>query len=127
MFDHVQIKVEDLAASRPFYEAIFAALGHGIVFEEAGVVIGFGPNPHGMFEIRQAGKTVPLSHHAHIAFIAGSEAAVRNFHAEALAHGGRDNGPPGLRPTYEAGYFAAFVIDPNGHNLEAVFTRASSP
>jgi catechol 2,3-dioxygenase-like lactoylglutathione lyase family enzyme len=58
----------------------------------------------------------------HVAFAAPSEEAVRAFHAAALAHGGRDNGAPGFRPEYEAGYFAAFVIDPEGHNVEAVFS-----
>jgi catechol 2,3-dioxygenase-like lactoylglutathione lyase family enzyme len=126
VFDHVQIKVSDLAASRPFYEAIFGALGYGVVFEIAGVVVGFGTSLHCMFEVRQADETAPVSHCTHIAFTAGSEAAVRAFHAAALAKGARDNGLPRLRPEYEDGYFAAFVIDPNGHNLEAVFSRAAS-
>jgi len=123
MFDHVQIKVEDLNKSRPFYEAVLGALGYEVVFEAEGVVVGIGNNPHDMFEIRQATASVPVSKATHIAFIAKSETAVRAFHSAALAHGATDNGPPGLRPIYEEGYFAAFVIDPNGHNLEAVFVK----
>jgi catechol 2,3-dioxygenase-like lactoylglutathione lyase family enzyme len=123
MFDHVQIKVADLRASRPFYDAIFGALGHPVVFEIAGVVVGFGTSLHTMFEVRQADATAPVSASVHIAFTAASEAVVRTFHAVALAHGGTDNGPPRLRPEYEDGYFAAFVMDPNGHNLEAVFSH----
>ena len=123
MFDHVQIKVDDLVRSRAFYEPVLGALGYKVVFDVEAVVVGFGNNPHDMFEVRQAGPDVPLSKAAHIAFIAKSERAVRAFHAVALAHGAKDNGAPGLRPYYEEGYFAAFVIDPNGHNLEAVFKK----
>ena len=123
MFDHVQIKVEDLSGSRRFYEAVLGALGYKVVFEEEGVVVGIGTSPHDMFEVRQASSSAPLSKSTHIAFVARSEAAVRAFHSTALAHGATDNGLPGLRPIYEEGYFAAFVIDPNGHNLEAVFVK----
>lgn len=124
MFDHVQIKVDNLERSRPFYEAVLDSLGYKVVFEVEGFVVGLGNNPHDMFEIRQADANAPISKSTHIAFIAKSEAAVRNFHATALAHGATDNGVPGFRPEYEEGYFAAFVIDPNGHNLEAVFIRS---
>lgn len=124
MFDHVQIKVDDLKNSRPFYEAVLKSLGYGIVLEYEEVVVGFGNNPHDMFEVRQANADAPLSKSVHVAFIAKSEEAVRTFHATALAHGGKDNGKPGFRTEYEEGYYAAFVIDPNGHNLEAVFKGA---
>jgi len=121
MFDHVQIKVGDLKASRPFYAAVLGALGYQVVFEIDGVVVGFGDNLHDMFEVRQMDASVPLSQSVHVAFTAKDQDAVRAFHTTALAHGAVDNGPPGFRPEYEDGYFAAFVIDPNGHNLEAVF------
>lgn len=121
MFDHVQIKVEDLVSSRTFYEAVLKSLGYGIVLEFEDVVVGFGNNPHNMFEVRQADADAPVSKATHIGFVAKSEEAVRAFHSTALAHGARDNGVPGFRPHYEEGYYAAFVIDPNGHNLEAVF------
>ena len=119
MFDHVQIKVDSLENSRAFYDAIFNALGYGVVLESAGAV-GFGTSPNEMFEISQAGASAAVSKAAHVAFVANSEAVVRAFHSTALAHGAVDNGAPGLRPHYDTGYFAAFVIDPNGHNLEAV-------
>jgi catechol 2,3-dioxygenase-like lactoylglutathione lyase family enzyme len=122
MFDHIQIKVSDFVKSRPFYEAIMKALGYGVVFEEDGVVVGFGTSPHDMFEIRQANEKVSLSVATHIAFIAKSEDAVRAFYKTALELGAKDNGAPDIRD-YEPGYFAAFVIDPNGHNLEAVFKK----
>ncbi len=121
MFDHVQIKVPDLAASRSFYEVVLGALGYTIVLEFPGFVVGFGTNPHDMFEVAQTSKDAPLSHAVHIAFKAKSREAIDKFHAVAIAHGAKDNGAPGLRPDYEPGYYAAFVIDPNGHNLEAVF------
>lgn len=119
MFDHIQIKVSDYAESRPFYEAVMKTLSYDVVFEDENVV-GFGTNPHDMFEIRQASEKVPLSAATHIAFVAKSEDAVRAFYQTALELGAKDNGAPDFRD-YEPGYFAAFVIDPNGHNLEAVF------
>jgi predicted lactoylglutathione lyase len=91
------------------------------VFEIEGIVVGFGNNPHDMFEVRQMDGDAPLSQSVHLAFTAKSQDAVRAFHAAALAYGAVDNGLPGFRPEYEDGYIAAFVIDPNGHNLEAVF------
>lgn len=121
MFDHIQIKVSDFAKSRPFYEAILGTLGYKVVFEDGGVV-GIGTNTHNMFEVRQASKDVPLSSSTHIAFTAKSEDVVRAFYDKALELGAKDNGAPGLRD-YEPGYFAAFVIDPDGHNLEAVFQK----
>jgi catechol 2,3-dioxygenase-like lactoylglutathione lyase family enzyme len=124
LFDHIQIKVVSLRDSRKFYEAIFRTLGHKVVFEIEDVVVGFGNSIHDMFEIRQANENARLSRAAHVAFAAKSEQSVKDFHSAALANGGKDNGAPGLRPEYEEGYFAAFVLDPDGHNLEAVFPGA---
>ncbi|MGE0501316.1 MAG: VOC family protein [Rhizobiaceae bacterium] len=124
MFDHIQIKVADIHGSRAFYDAVIGALGYPVVFEIEGVVIGYGTGTHDMFEIRQAAPGAPLSGAVHIAFTAPSRAAVDRFHAVALARGATDNGAPGLRPEYEEDYYAAFVIDPNGHNLEAVCGEA---
>jgi catechol 2,3-dioxygenase-like lactoylglutathione lyase family enzyme len=120
MFDHVQIKVRDFKKSRAFYAAVLGTLGYKTVLE-FDVCVGFGTDPHDMFEVRQADASAPLSVSVHIAFVAGSQEAVCAFHAAALAHGARNNGAPGPRPHYEEGYFSAFVIDPDGHNLEAVF------
>jgi len=120
MFDHIQIKVSDLNKSRPFYEAVLKTLGYKVVLEFEKVV-GIGSNPHDMFEVAQASEETPISLSVHIAFIANGEEAVRKFHETAIANGAKDNGSPGLRPEYEEGYYAAFVVDPDGHNLEAVF------
>ncbi len=123
MFDHVQIKVENLTEGRAFYQAVLGSLGYKTVLEIEDAVVGFGTSTHDMFEVAQADEDAPVSKSTHIAFTADSEEAVRAFHATAVAHGARDNGVPGFRPEYEPGYFAAFVIDPYGHNLEAVFKQ----
>lgn len=123
MFDHVQIKVKNLKKSRAFYEVVLGTLGYKVVLEFEDVV-GIGNNPHDMFEVAQADDERPLSSSVHIAFVAKSEDAVRAFHEVATAHDAKDNGAPGLRPEYEEGYYCAFVIDPDGHNLEAVFKKS---
>jgi predicted lactoylglutathione lyase len=123
MFDHVQIKVNDLNKSCGFYGPVLKTLGYEIVLEIEGVVVGYGNNPHDMFEIMQTSEESPLSQSTHIAFIAKNENAVKNFYETALKHGGKTNGEPKLRPEYEEGYYSAFVIDPNGHNLEAVYKK----
>ena len=123
MFDHVQIKVSDFEISRDFYTKVLETLGHEIVLEFENV-IGIGSNPHDMFEIAQANgdKGLPLSSSVHIAFVANSEDEVRNFHEVALKNGAKDNGIAGLRD-YEDGYFSAFIIDNDGHNIEVVFKK----
>ena len=125
LFDHVRIKVRDLQRCRAFYTAVMGSLGYGVVLE-ADSAIGFGENSHDMFEISETAVTAAISTATHIAFNANSEDAVRLFHAVALEHGATDNGAPGLRRQYGEGYFAAFVIDLNGHNLEAVFSGQRS-
>ncbi|PIR85046.1 hypothetical protein COU15_02630 [Candidatus Kaiserbacteria bacterium CG10_big_fil_rev_8_21_14_0_10_45_20] len=125
MFDHVQIKVASLAESLPFYEAVLGSLGYKNVFEIEDVVVGFGTSTHDMLEISQSGPDAPLSQFVHIALVAKSKEAVQDFYETALAHGATCNGVPGLRD-YEPGYFAAFVIDPNGHNLEVVYRDSNT-
>src|SRR5437764_14500425 len=115
--DHAKLPVSDLDASRAFYRATLAALGWKLVFDTA-PVIGFGTGDGGednepiAFEFMSS----PISR-CHIAFAAASKEEVRAFHAAALAAGGINNGEPGERP-YGARYYAAFVVDPDGHNLE---------
>jgi len=124
MIDHTGINVADLALSKRFYDAALAPLGYSarLVFE---VAVGYGAkdpeggdDPGGDFWISQGDPFVPRSH---IAFRATSAAQVVAFHAAALAAGARDNGAPGLRPAYHPNYFAAFVLDLDGYNIEAVF------
>jgi catechol 2,3-dioxygenase-like lactoylglutathione lyase family enzyme len=121
MIDHIGILVSNIARATEFYLKALAPLGIGIVrevsTEETGgsphVAFGRGQKP--FFWLRQ-GLSGPL----HIAFGAESQPAVDAFHQAAIRAGGRDNGPPGLRPHYHATYYAAFVLDLDGNNVEAV-------
>ena len=124
MLDHLAITVADLERSRAFYEAALEPLGYRVVMGYPGSVgFGFeterGPRPalwlHGAAELGR-----PVSGPTHIALVAADRAGVDAFHAAALAAGGTDNGAPGLRPQYHPGYYGAFVLDPDGNNLEAV-------
>lgn len=118
MFDHVKLGVSDYPASRSFFLEALAPLGVAVVSE--------GPPTYGI-ELSTDGKaslcmfqTGEKPAHLHLAFTAGSRQQVEAFHRAALAAGGEDNGAPGLRPHYHANYYAAFVIGPDGHNIEAV-------
>jgi catechol 2,3-dioxygenase-like lactoylglutathione lyase family enzyme len=117
MFDHIGFRVRDLAASRRFYEAALKPLGHVAAAEGEGYV-GLGPAeaPALWLYASDAGPGPGC----HAAFVAKDHAAVAAFHAAGLKAGGRDNGPPGPRPNYSATYYAAFLIDPDGNNVEAV-------
>lgn len=126
MFDHVQIKVKDLETSRKFYDTLMKILGYRIVLEIKNTCIGYGTEVHDMFEIRQANSDFLRSHSVHIAFRAPSQKAVEDFYQYALQQGGKCNGKPGFRPEYEEGYYAAFVIEPDGHNIEAVYQEKLS-
>jgi len=124
MIDHTGVTVADFPASRAFYESALAPLGLIKVMElgpeiTGGVhTAGFGAAHKPEFWISSAGKAVEAA--VHIAFRATSRAQVDAFHAAALAAGARDNGAPGLRPHYHPNYYGAFVLDPDGHNIEAV-------
>lgn len=128
MIDHIGLAVSDLAASRAFYERALAPLGVTLrmeVTEEMtgghGAHLGFGVPENPFFWI---GSGRAASTGVHVAFAATDRATVDGFHAAALAAGGRDNGAPGLRPEYHPGYYGAFVLDPDGNNIEAVFHGA---
>jgi catechol 2,3-dioxygenase-like lactoylglutathione lyase family enzyme len=113
--DHVTLTVRDLEASRRFYRAALAPWESSELELDDGFV--FGPEGSEDLAIRPGTPSTPL----HIAFAAPDRATVDAFHAAALDAGGRDNGAPGLRPRYHAGYYAAYVLDPDGNNVEAVF------
>jgi catechol 2,3-dioxygenase-like lactoylglutathione lyase family enzyme len=118
MYDHIGLKVKDLEASIRFYERSLSALGHVVGPKDASSA-GIGPADSPALwlyaEKRSTGSAV------HVAFRARSRAAVDAFHREGLTAGGRDNGPPGLRADYSPTYYAAFLIDPDGNNVEAVY------
>lgn len=114
IIDHVNVPVRDIKRARLFYELILALFGLSVLLEEEDVV-GFGAD-HWVFGIF-LGEGEPN----HIAFKASSREQVDGFHATALKAGGTDHGSPGIRAQYGEGYYAAYVLDPDGHNIEAVF------
>lgn len=117
--------MKDLTASKIFYDKVMAVLGYNIVLDIEGVVIGYGTTVHDMFEIRHECNDAPLSSDVHIAFNAKDRETVEAFYSTALKQGARCNGKPGYRPEYEDGYYAAFVLDLDGHNIEAVYAEQS--
>ncbi|MBB3857449.1 catechol 2,3-dioxygenase-like lactoylglutathione lyase family enzyme [Xanthomonas arboricola] len=127
MLHHLSLGVRTIEASAAFYDAVLAALGYVRVWSdlEPGTLdqaVGYG-RPGGddslALKQRQAAQCAPGAGF-HLAFAASDAAAVDAFHLAALQHGGNSNGAPGLRPDYGDDYYAAFVIDPDGHHLEAV-------
>jgi catechol 2,3-dioxygenase-like lactoylglutathione lyase family enzyme len=119
MYDHIGLKVGNLDASVRFYTAALGPLGYVLCSrDDSGA--GFGPKDEPALWL-YAGKP-PMKTGAHIAFRAPDHSAIQRFHAEGLKAGGRDNGGAGPRPDYGATYFAAFLIDPDGNNVEAVCT-----
>ena len=122
MIDHVGFSVSDYARARAFYEKALAPLGYVLVMEttaqETGKpAAGFGANGKPDFWIGGEGK---LDKPLHIAILAKDRATVDAFHRAAVAAGGRDNGSPGVRPHYHPNYYGAFVLDLDGHSIEAV-------
>lgn len=120
MIDHISLTVTDPTASRAFYAQALAPLGYRVVMELGPVCALGAPGDSGQSapELWLVPGTGPTP--VHLALAAGSIAQVDAFHAAALAAGGKDNGAPGERPHYHPGYYAAFVLDPDGHNLETV-------
>jgi catechol 2,3-dioxygenase-like lactoylglutathione lyase family enzyme len=125
MLDHVGLEVADFDRSKEFYEAALAPLGISVVIEPGPQAAGFGSEVGDLtkpyFWIMARGRP-PVSG-AHLAFAAANRDAVDAFHAAALAAGGTDNGAPGPRPIYHPAYYGAFVLDPDGNNVEAVCHR----
>ena len=122
MIDHIGVSVSDPARSRRFYEQALAPLGYKVIMqtpvEHTGglVVLGLGVPPMPDFWLYEG---TPQKPHIHVAIRAANRAAVDAFHQAAIAAGGTDNGPPGVRPKYHPNYYGAFVLEPDGHNIEA--------
>jgi len=115
LFDHVALPVRDIARSRAFYERALRPFGVKVVESPSGLGFALGDQDFWIGEGDVAAGSV------HIAFAAPDRETVDAFHAAAVEAGGVDNGRPGLRPRYHSGYYAAFVLDPDGNNVEAVF------
>jgi catechol 2,3-dioxygenase-like lactoylglutathione lyase family enzyme len=117
MIDHVTFWVTDMARSKAFYDRALAPVGLKRITRDDHEFAGYGVTGKGYFWIGPA-KGAPTG--THVAFAAPDRATVDRFYEVAMAAGGRDNGKPGLRPPYQANYYGAFVLDPDGHNIEAV-------
>ena len=117
MLDHVSLGVSDIDRSRKFYDEALRPLGIERLYAEGENASGYGAGRKAFFWIglRDGSQTG-----SHVAFVAEDRETVDRFHQAALLAGGRDNGAPGLRPNYHADYYGAFVLDPDGHNIEAV-------
>ena len=118
MFDHVVFGVSDYAASKAFFVKALEPLGVFVVSESSLGIELCRPNETSSLCIRRDPEAKPA--HLHLAFTAESRQQVQAFYRAALAAGGKDNGAPGPRPQYHPNYYAAFVIGPDGHNIEAV-------
>lgn len=127
MLHHVSLGTADFERSVAFYDAVLSTLGYSRIWSdirpgETGQAVGYGSAGAGdELAVKQVPPGSPVAVAGfHVAFAAASRDAVQAFHAMAIARGALDNGAPGLRPQYGTGYFAAFVVDPDGHRLEAV-------
>jgi catechol 2,3-dioxygenase-like lactoylglutathione lyase family enzyme len=117
MLDHVVIGVRDFARSKEFYDQALRPFGIAQLYAEGETFVGYGADRKAFFWIALA-NTPPTG--THIAFTTQDREIVNRFYEAALAAGGRDNGPPGLRPHYHQNYYGAFILDPDGYNIEAV-------
>ena len=124
MFDHVKFGVRDFAVSKAFYLAALAPLGVTVVADYAAKGAELGQPASDSTLILYPAEEEPA--HLHLAFVAESREQVDAFYRAALAAGGQDNGAPGLRPQYTGRYYAAFVLDPDGHNVEVVCHEAAT-
>ena len=120
MFDHIGLKVKDLDASVRFYTAALGPLGYEVTSQdESGAAFG----AKGTYSLWLSADAKLAHSLVHIAFTAGSRAAVDAFYRQGLENGGRDNGSPGVRKDYGPNYYAAFLSDPDGNNVEAVYLK----
>lgn len=117
MYDHIGLKVRDLDRSVAFYSAVLGALGYEVGSRGDGYA-GLGPKGEPALWLYAAGNAAGTG--THVAFKASQRAAVDRFHKAGVEHGGRDNGRPGVRKDYSDNYYAAFLFDPDGNNVEAV-------
>ena len=117
MIDHTGFGVSDYAASKAFYERALAPLGISLIMEVMEAAAGFGSGGKPIFWLEK--QRTPVTE-VHVAFLAKDRATVDAFHTAGLEAGGKDNGAPGVRATYHPDYYGAYVLDPDGNNVEAV-------
>jgi catechol 2,3-dioxygenase-like lactoylglutathione lyase family enzyme len=117
MYDHIGLSVRDITVSEHFYEAVLTPLGHRLC-DRGEEYVGFGPEGAPLFLLYSAPAALPGQ--THVGFKAAKRSDVDQFYRNGLENGGRDHGAPGLRPQYGEGYYAAFLLDPDGNNIEAV-------
>jgi catechol 2,3-dioxygenase-like lactoylglutathione lyase family enzyme len=124
MFDHIEFPVQSLERSREFYNAVLSPLGiEEFFFDRAAGSCGFG---RGDITGLLIFTGPPAAQRLHICFTATSQQQVKDAYQAGLAAGGRDNGGPGYRPHYAAGYYAAFLLDPDGNNIECLYREPQS-
>jgi catechol 2,3-dioxygenase-like lactoylglutathione lyase family enzyme len=121
VLDHVGINVSDYARSREFYELALEPLGFSLLMEPAPTTGGFGREGKPWFWI--SAEREPTTENVHVCFTAPDRATVDAFHRAGLAAGGTDNGPPGIRELYHPTYYGAYILDPDGNNVEAACHR----
>lgn len=123
MIDHLGLSVSDYEAAKAFYSKALAPLDYSLIMEvtaeQTGHAAAAGFGAGGKLDFWIGGEGA-MNKPVHVAILAKDRATVDAFYKAAMAAGGRDNGPPGLRPHYHANYYGAFVLDPDGHNIEAV-------
>ena len=121
MFSHITLGTNDWEKARPFWIAVMKVLGHPVLFErDGGIAFGEATGAKTFVGPTFDGEPARAGNGVHIAYLVKSRAAVDAFHAAALAHGGRGEGKPGLRPHYHPNYYGAYVRDPDGNKLQAV-------
>jgi catechol 2,3-dioxygenase-like lactoylglutathione lyase family enzyme len=118
IFDHVTLGVSDIKRARDFYNRVMPVLGLPLLWENA-TMLTYGVKGGQDFGLQQDNSSARRG--THVAFCANDRDSVNRFHAEAMAAGGTDDGAPGLRPEYHGSYYAAFITDPDGNRIEAVF------
>lgn len=116
MIDHLSLSVSNYELSKSFFRAVLAPLGHTLLMEHPISGGGFGSDFKPSFWIKQGSSTATV----HVAFSTKDRATVDKFYEAAISLGAKDNGPPGIRAEYHPSYYGAFVLDPDGNNIEAV-------